>query len=301
MTPATEQKRAELQYFIKEMLASHPAVQGVIATGSMATGRMRPDSDIDAILFLDPFDWYIVPAEFKWQPSDQSFHSIFAGDLQPETIQLDFQRIDLTDWAKPAVVIPEGRLYELQTGWVAYDRSGRVAKMVAQRTFYNEDKRLKRLDDAIMNLDQHLHYNPLVQWETLGVIIAHDRLEAAFDYLVRALFALNRSWLPWRNRQMDALLGLSWLPENFVERVLIAGNSPSLDFGGYKQRVQMLQALFREILDALIADGTYSYNPADQAFIRTHDQPGYAWNMEDWNEIALTRAIAIKKEMERNG
>jgi hypothetical protein len=91
------------------------------------------------------------------------------------------------------------------------------------------------------------------------------------------------------------------LPENFAERVLIAGNSPSLDFVGYKQRVETLQALFQDIVEALIADGTYSYNPIDQAFIRTHDEPGYAWNMEEWNEIALTRAIAIKKEMEKNG
>ena len=130
MTPATELKRADLECFINEMLILHPAVQGVVAIGSMATGQMRADSDIDAMLFLDPFDWYIVPAEFKWQPSDQSFHTIFEGDLEPKTIQLDFMRVDLGQWVNPDVIIAEGRLHELQAGWLAYDRSGRVAQMI---------------------------------------------------------------------------------------------------------------------------------------------------------------------------
>ena len=63
--------------FIERELVPEPAVQAVIGIGSIASGLARPDSDIDTIIFLDPFDWYILPAEFKWRPADGSFHSIF--------------------------------------------------------------------------------------------------------------------------------------------------------------------------------------------------------------------------------
>ena len=66
MTPATEEKRRQLQQFIEAVLVGETAVKGVVAIGSMATGHMTPQSDIDAIIFLDPFDLYIVPAEAVW-------------------------------------------------------------------------------------------------------------------------------------------------------------------------------------------------------------------------------------------
>jgi len=50
MTPATVQKRAQLRAFIAQVPAPHPAVQAVVGIGSLANGRMRPDSDIDAII-----------------------------------------------------------------------------------------------------------------------------------------------------------------------------------------------------------------------------------------------------------
>ncbi len=61
--------------FIEIELAREPAVQAVIGIGSIASGLARADSDIDAVVFLDPFDAYIIPAEFVWHPSDRSFCS----------------------------------------------------------------------------------------------------------------------------------------------------------------------------------------------------------------------------------
>ena len=64
MTPATHQqqeKRAQFLQFMESVLLPETAVQAVIGIGSIATGHMRPNSDIDIILFLDPYDLYIVP------------------------------------------------------------------------------------------------------------------------------------------------------------------------------------------------------------------------------------------------
>jgi len=36
-------------------------------------------------------------------------------------------------------------------------------------------------------------------------------------------------------------------------------------------------------MDRLRADGEYGEDPVAEAFIRGHDEPGRAWNMEEWN------------------
>lgn len=288
MTPATAEKREQLKEFIRRVLEPEPAVKGVIGIGSIATGHMRPESDIDAVLFLDPYDLYIAPAEAIWRPEDDSYHSIFSEGIKG--VQLDFTRLNWQQWADDDFEWPEGRRAELAAGWLAHDPFGETAQLVAKRTAYPDEVRLSRLDEAIVWLDQHLaDEQPQRAWDSLGPAIAHDRLEAAYDFLVAALFATNRRWRCWRNREMQMLLQLPWLPEEFAERVLVAANAPTLDYDGYATRAEMLQTLFHELLEKLIADGDYSAAAVDQAFIRSGEEPGRAWNMEEWNKFHRAR------------
>ena len=281
----TSRKRQELRSFIELELAPEPAVQTVIGIGSIANGLARPDSDIDAIIFLDPFDPYITPAEFVWCPSDTSFHSIFSDEPGVEEgIQFDFQRFDFLQWANPSFEWPEGRCSELREGWLAFDRSGQAANLIAARTTYTDAMRTSRLDEAITYLDQHLSVNkPQVRWDSLGSLIAHDRLQAAYEYLVQALFAYNRRWRPWRNREMSSLLALPWLPEDFANRVPGAWSISSPDYACYMNRVEVLRSLFQELTTRLVQEGMYGDDFIGEAFIRSHDEPGRAWNMDAWN------------------
>ena len=286
VTSATMQKRQDLTTFIERELAPENAIKAVIGIGSIATGLARPDSDIDAIVFFDPFDAYIVPAEFKWCPTDGSYHSIFSHHLPAQgCIQFDFARFDLAKWADPAYSWPEARCAELQTGWLAFDPSGQVAELIKTRTNYTKAIRMDKLDEAITYLDQHLGEDgPQVRWDSLGPIIAHDRLQAAYEYLVQGLFAYNRQWRPWRNRETGSLLVLPWLPEDFANRILMALNAPSLDYSGYLMRVDALKGLFQDLMNQLMADGDYGEDVIGEAFIRSHDEAGRAWNMDDWNK-----------------
>jgi hypothetical protein len=291
-TPATLRKRQDLITFIERVLAPEPALQAVIAIGSVAGGLARPDSDIDAVVFLDPFDWYIVPAESYWCPSDGSFHSIFSEEeVGEECVQLDFARLDLAEWADPSYDWPEERRAELCEGWMAFERSGEVAELIATHTTYTDATRRAKLDEAIVWLDQHLSGDgPQRRWDSVGALIAHDCLQAAYGYLVQALFATNRRWRPWRNREMQSLLALPWLPEGFGDRVLSALNAPSPDYPGYLARVDTLQGLFEDLVCRLIADCEYGEDAISEAFIRSHDEPGRAWNMEEWNRGHAARS-----------
>ncbi len=277
----TRQKGAELRQFIDAVLAPAPSVQGVVGIGSIANGLARPDSDIDAIVFLDPLDLYIAPAEATWRPTDNTFHSIFSDVAG---IQVDLQRLDLAQWSDPAFEWPEGRCGEMANGWLAYDRDDRIAKLIAERTTYDAQTRLTRLDEALVWLDGHLSGDgPQQRWESLNPLVAHDRLQAAYVYLVQALFAVNRCWQPWRNREMPALLALPWLPKDFAARVFNAANASSLDHAGYMQRVQALCGLFDDLCEHLAADSDYGDDVIGEAFVRSHDEPGRAWNMDEWN------------------
>jgi hypothetical protein len=208
-----------------------------------------------------------------------------------DCLQLDFDRLDLSQWADPATDWPEERRAELAAGWVAYDRSGQVAALIEARTRYSDEARMTRLDEALLWLDQHLSdHRPQRSWQTLGPAIAHDRLQAAYGYLVQALFAYNRRWRPWRNRQASALLALPWLPEGFAERVLPASNAPLLDETGYLARVEALRGLCNDLVARLVADGLYGEDPAAEAFFRSHDEPGWAHNMDQWKAGHRNRA-----------
>ena len=285
MTPATQEKRAQFLHFLEKILLPETAVQAAVGVGSIATGHMRPDSDIDILLFLDPYDLYIVPAEAIWLEADDSFHSIFSKDknIQQQGLQLDFMRYDWQQWGNPNFSWPEERLSELASGWIAYDRHGEVTQQIQQRRIYSDELRQTRLDEAITWLDQHLGWgSPQTNWEALDPAIAHDRLQAAYHYLVDGLFAYNRRWRIWRNRQMSGLFQLPWLPDGLKDDILLLANAPALDHPGYLARVEKLTAYFEAFQQQLIADGLYK-DPVSEAFIRSSEEPGRAWNMAEWN------------------
>lgn len=284
-----EHKRHDLLIFIERALAPHPAVEGVVGIGSVAAGQARPDSDIDAIVFFNPYDPYIVPAEFRWRPSDGTFHPDVRGVAG---ISFDLVRLDLAQWAAPSFDWPEGRRAELAEGWLAFDRDGTVAQLIAARTAYPDGLRLARLDEAITGIDRHLGEDGAERrWDTLGPLIAFDRLDAAYGHLVQALFAYNRRWRSWRNREMSGLLALPWLPEDFEDRALLALTPPSLDYSGYMARVETLLGLFDDLLTRLVEEGLYTEDAIAEAFVRTHDEPGRAWNMDAWNAEHRRRRI----------
>lgn len=289
MTPITLQKRQQLLELIDRLLKPNPAVEAVIGIGSIATGSMRQDSDIDAIVLFQRYDPYIIPAEFIWMPEGNSFHSIFSRDpnVQDHGWQFDFARRQLDEWRDPTRLWLEGERAELSESWLAFDRHHQVAPLIQERIQFSDLLRQQRLDESLIWLDQHLKWagDPQEIWDSLGAVVAQDRLHAAYDYWVQALFAYNRRWRPWRNREMFYLVRLPWLPEHFDQHILTALNAPSHDYSGYLARFQALEQLFADLVARLVHDGDYEKeDPVGEAFVRRNDEPGRAWNMEEWNQ-----------------
>jgi hypothetical protein len=282
MNTTAERKRRELSRFIQQEVINKPSVQGVVAVGSVAAGTARADSDIDAVVFLEPFDLYAIPAEFKWQPDQGAFHGIFVA--VENGIQFDFKRLDLMKWSMQTHIWPEPMCAELNEGWLAFDRNNKIYPLVTERTHFTDELRQSRLDEAFVQLDQLLNPSKAERtWETLGSSVAHDRLHSAYHYLVQAIFAHNRRWRPWRSRELPYLLKLPWIPEGLEEQILLATNALSVTQDGYQHRLTLLRHFFDELVAKCQRDELYGLNAGSEAFIRIHDEPGRDWNMDEWN------------------
>ncbi|MCP4602206.1 MAG: nucleotidyltransferase domain-containing protein [Proteobacteria bacterium] len=289
MNTATEQKRKDLLTYIEREVIMDPSVQGVVVIGSVATGTARADSDIDAVVFLEPFDLYAVPAECKWHPDDGTFHGIFSA--VPGAIQLDFvKRVDLREWSNPTYVWPEPICAELSQGWVAFERDDRMGRLIAERTTYSDELGQLRLDEAIVQLGQLLDAGKAERtWATLGPVVAHARLHTAYDYVVQAIFAYNRRWRTRRSRELLHLFDLPWLPKDLEARTLAAMNALSETEEGYRQRLEVLGEFFDQVVEQCREEGVYGANAVGEAFKRLHDEPGRDWNMGEWNRKHLER------------
>ena len=291
MNEHTQIKQEELELYIQQEIIEDTAVQGIVVIGSVAKGIARADSDIDAVVFLDPFDLYAVPAEAKWQPETGAFYSIFRD--VPGAIQLDFHRVDLAQWQDPTYAWPESLCAELSEGWVAFDRNGDMQPLIIERTSYNDDIRQQRLDEAIIHYDWLLNIATTEKtWQNLGPAVAHHRLHSAYEYLVQGLFAYNRQWRTLKSREMADLVKLPWLPTQFESHLLLAMNALAADHAVYQQRVATLRQLFSALIVQCQQDGLYGQDAISEAFIRQNEEPGRAWNMDEWEQLHRQRLIA---------
>jgi hypothetical protein len=64
---------------------------------------------------------------------------------------------------------------------------------------------------------------------------------------------------------------------------------PATPRAAYLERAAALREHFGQVLAHLQADGTYGADPIGQAFMRSHEEPGRAWNLDQWIEENQTR------------
>jgi hypothetical protein len=112
---------------------------------------------------------------------------------------------------------------------------------------------------------------------------------STYDCLIRALFAYNRRWRPWRSGELAYLLKLPWPPKGLEEQGLLAANALSANHEGYPRRVTLVRRFVDEWLDRCRQDGLYGQDAAGEAFIRLHGELGRDWNMEEWIRLHQQR------------
>src|SRR5699024_11035722 len=88
-----------MREFVNRKLVDWPEFIAALITGSVAHGEARPDSDIDCILIFDQVNEAIVPAEFVWDPSSDTYCTIFETEATSGNgIQIDASRVALEEF-----------------------------------------------------------------------------------------------------------------------------------------------------------------------------------------------------------
>lgn len=280
----TGHKRQQLLHYATTHLVPHQSVSAVVVVGSVAAGLARADSDIDAIIFMDPLDLHVAPAEAIWRPADDTYHSIFSDDPDlVDGIQLDFTRLDLTTWREPKHHWPEHTRAALADGWVAFDRTGEVSALLVERTSMSEQQRRQILDEVLVAAAGLLRPDPVSAWTILGPAETFDRLQTAYEELVRGLFAYNRKWRPWRGRALRSLTRLTYLPQAVADDLEGAVRTAGDDSTAYEARSRLLGLALDQLIDQLHRHDDYGPDAVSEAFRRLHDEPGRAWNVDEWS------------------
>ncbi|WP_203566405.1 nucleotidyltransferase domain-containing protein [Aestuariimicrobium ganziense] len=134
-------------------------------------------------------------------------------------------------------------------------------------------------DDS--DADGLLDDDPDSTWQTLGPAEAHDRLNALWEALVAGCYAVNSTWLPYRGRAARGLGSLDWSwPQDDLLTLVAA---PGHDQQAHHRRAEALTAAFEALLERLRDEVDYGDDPIFAAFLRALDEPGRAWNMDEWN------------------
>lgn len=287
ISPATRAKRTALQTFIDRHVVGRDEVKAIVVYGSVANGAAVADSDVDAIVFMDPLDHYLLPAEAIWNPQDDSFRSIFGSALGHDELQLDLMRVDWRAWADPGFHCPDDVRARLSVVWVAFERDGYDAASIIRRvTTMTDDQQQALLDEGLLAIDG-LPEDAEDAWNR-DPVEALDALNAHWEALLRCVYAINRTWFPYRARALRNVPSLTW-DGGLSGDLLRTCAGGALDHTGYRTRWNALAEVTQRILEHVSSDPRYGDDPIFAAFLRQHDEPGRAWNMAEWNERHSSR------------
>lgn len=282
ISAAAAEKRRALKGFIERHVIHREVIRAIVVYGSVANGAAVAESDVDAIVFMDPVDPYLLPAEAIWNPHDDSFRSIFSSETRPDDLQLDFKRVSWGEWASPSFTCPDVVRAHLDTTWVAYCRDGYDPVTVIERiTTMTDDQQLHLIDEALLAVDG-VPEDPSEAWER-DPLEAVDGLAVQWDALLRCIYAINKVWFPYRGRAVRNLRSLPWYA-GLRGELLIGCVGGATDRSGYEARAGALLQVRESVLTRLTTDPRYDDDPIFAAFLRQHDEPGRAWNMAEWNE-----------------
>jgi hypothetical protein len=135
-----------MRQFVHRELEHWPEFVGALVVGSVAHGEARPDSDVDCVLVFDPLDEAIVPAEFVWVRTTDTYHTIFEVEAsEVGGIQIGAKRVALDAFHQDPW--SEGLKHDLAHAVILSDRHGAVAGILDARLAYPESLRSTRIQE----------------------------------------------------------------------------------------------------------------------------------------------------------
>lgn len=193
-----------------ERLKQKTEVEGIVVLGGLGQ-RSYVDlhSDIDVAIFFST-----KTASLEWLPNFE-FSVHLSEPFNKNLAKLDFNVHQQELHQQQSEQWNQIKKDAYSNGVIAYDRSGKVTKLIKQKTKYNRASETEILLIAISKLPPYIRINPKKQAQRGLFLVAHQLLNEGIDIIVEALFVLNQRFLPHDKWKLREVLSLTWLPSNF--------------------------------------------------------------------------------------
>ncbi len=250
-----------------EAFEHRPSVEGLVLLGgaSSCQGRAVLDeySDLDAAVFIS------IPAATPWVGQQNSVRTFLnqSQNLLPPwlppfqlaipcpgtkagEISLDLHQLIVELEEDDARVWDEGcRQAYSETGEIIFDRSGRVGRIIARKTEWDEDEAWRTLIRVIGQIYWCGCVNPPRQLARGLPDHAHDLLNEALDGIIHVAYIANRRYRPHRKWRLRESFSLPSLPPRFKERVLEALVIRDLEPAHVGSRIHLVTDLITDVTE----------------------------------------------------
>jgi hypothetical protein len=235
----------------------------VVSSAALASDRDQFDaqSDVDLVVWLrlglEGDGWWCASARAvrdrlqdrapAWLPDFTFFVPVPWGRLELDVHQRVLEYDD-----HPRTVWEEGLREALARGPdLVFDRAGRVGRMIAERTGYDERERRRRLARLAVRLDWDAVVTPEREAGRGDVAGAHYLVNGAIDELVEILFVAARQHLPGRKRRLWALAHLGLATEERLRTLRSALACDPTSTADLRRRLRCLGELWAAVREEL--------------------------------------------------
>lgn len=204
----TEKHKALLNK-LKSTLENDPRYLGLIIIGSLATGKSRPDSDVDICVIA-------TDEEFTKVAAAKDYYFGNTGAFEDDEIEIDGKIINMQFLQDAAEKGNEPTRESFRDAKVLFDHTAKLDGLVTKILEYPEAERITKLK-RFYSLFECNHYYAVQALQQENDYLLGRCLSEVIFYASRLVLTYNRIYFPCHKAMFSALEKADNIPENFIE------------------------------------------------------------------------------------
>ncbi len=259
-----EEVEKEINPFLKK-LKEQDYVVGIVLLGGLGKRKFLDEfSDIDLTVFTfeKNISDFPLPFEFHYQSNGRNLEF----NIHQQVLE---QEEEKDSW-------DESKIEAYSRGKIIYDPTGRIKRLIQNKTKFNEEKAFNRLVWIIQQYRWRGQIHSIMSYKRGYPESSHNLLNQCSEILLEAVYLLNKRYLPHRKWSLVYLkeMGIPWnkLNRDFEKGMLIKNYKLS----DIKSRIRVLNRIYKIVLIEIKKQ--YKDFPEDpyeyyyQNFVQIHKQ-----------------------------
>ncbi|MCK4259984.1 MAG: DUF4037 domain-containing protein [Halanaerobiales bacterium] len=242
----TENIIGELRSHLQDtltLLKALPGVVGVTLNGGMSRGYADYLSEIDVTIFLDS-------SEYEKLKNGQA--PIFNGIVKLNGYLYDIKYVNWNSEIKKSWNDIE--LWDLSYAEILYDPYGKIDELFQEKLRVSFD--LDRMEGFLFNCWWHFKFAGDIWIHRGDVLQGQLMFNEAVKCLIKALFALNKEFIPHEKWIIHMSRSLNWKPVDWENRLTKVMDTGDMTVRSLRDRQKIIQELWNEI-DNYVVESNY--------------------------------------------